>query len=68
MRREAPRRLHHLVRDPAKEECIGTVENFDGAAMQLFIRGDCTMIAAPVQRDVDGIPKGSHFSRASPAV
>jgi hypothetical protein len=29
--------------------------------MQLFVRGDCTMIAAAVQSDVDGIPKGSHY-------
>jgi hypothetical protein len=29
--------------------------------MQLFVRDDCAMIAAPVQCDVDGIPKGSHF-------
>jgi hypothetical protein len=28
--------------------------------MQLFVRDPFTMIAAPVQRDVDGIPKGSH--------
>jgi len=28
--------------------------------MQLFVRGYCTMIAAPVQCDIDGIPKGSH--------
>jgi hypothetical protein len=28
--------------------------------MQLFVRGDRTVIAAPVQCDVDGIPKGSH--------
>jgi hypothetical protein len=28
--------------------------------MQFFVRGTCTMIAAPVQGDVDGIPKGSH--------
>jgi hypothetical protein len=28
--------------------------------MQRFVRDDCTMIAAPVQGDVDGIPKGSH--------
>src|SRR6266508_1592005 len=31
--------------------------------MQLFVRDDCTMIAAPVQCDVDGIPKGSHCVR-----
>jgi hypothetical protein len=29
--------------------------------MQVFVRGYCTMIAAPVQCDVDGIPKGSHY-------
>jgi hypothetical protein len=29
--------------------------------MQLFVREHCTMIAAPVQCDVDGIPKGSHY-------
>ncbi len=29
--------------------------------MQVFVREDCTMIAAPVQCDVDGVPKGSHF-------
>ncbi len=28
--------------------------------MQVFVREHCTMIAAPVQCDVDGIPKGSH--------
>src|SRR5215211_3369776 len=34
--------------------------------MQVFVRGDCTMIAAPVQCDVDGVPKGSHFARVPP--
>jgi hypothetical protein len=33
--------------------------------MQLFVRDDCTMIAAPVQRDVDGIPKGSHYAKST---
>jgi hypothetical protein len=28
--------------------------------MQLFVRDPGTMIAAPVQGDVDGIPQGSH--------
>ena len=28
--------------------------------MQGFVRDDCAMIAAPVQRDVDGISKGTH--------
>jgi hypothetical protein len=30
--------------------------------MQVFVREHCTMIAAPVQCDVDGIPKGSHYA------
>jgi hypothetical protein len=34
--------------------------------MQLFIRGYYTMIAAPVQCDVDGIPKRSHYGRVPP--
>jgi hypothetical protein len=29
--------------------------------MQVFVRDDCSMIAAAVQRNVDGIPKGSHL-------
>src|ERR1044071_7074036 len=31
--------------------------------MQFFVRRTCTMIAAPIQGDVDGIPKGSHHAR-----
>ena len=31
--------------------------------MQGFVRRTCTMIAAPVQRDVDGVSKVSHFAR-----
>jgi hypothetical protein len=31
--------------------------------MQVFVRDHHTMIAAPIQCDVDGIPKGSHFAR-----
>jgi hypothetical protein len=34
--------------------------------MQVFVRGYCTMIAAPVQCDVDGIPKGLHYARVPP--
>jgi hypothetical protein len=29
--------------------------------MYVLVRGPHTMIAAPVQGDVDGIPKGSHY-------
>ena len=31
--------------------------------MQVFVDEAYTMIAAPVQCDVDGVPKGSHFAR-----
>src|SRR5664279_4591367 len=31
--------------------------------MQVFVREHFTMIAAPVQCDVEGIPKGSHYVR-----
>jgi hypothetical protein len=34
--------------------------------MHVFVRDPYAMIAAPVQRDVDGIPKGSHSVRVSP--
>ena len=33
--------------------------------MQLFVCGYCTMIAAPVQCDVDGIPEASHLRTSS---
>jgi hypothetical protein len=36
--------------------------------MQLFVREHRTMIAAPVQGDVDGIPNGSHDLGVSPMV
>src|SRR6185503_17721270 len=62
-RRRPKRRLHHFVSHPAKEEGIGLVEVLDRVTMQLLVRGNCTMIAAPVQCDVDGIPKGSHCVR-----
>src|ERR1700737_1805682 len=62
-RRRPPRRFHHFVRHPAKEKGIGLVEVLGRVTMQVFVRGDCTMIAAPVQGDVDGVPKGSHFAR-----
>jgi hypothetical protein len=42
------------------------VEVLDRVTVQVFVRGDCTMIAAPVQRDVDGVPKGWHFARVLP--
>jgi hypothetical protein len=47
--------LHHLVSDPAEEEGVGLFQFFDGVAMQLVVHGYGTVIAAPVQGDVDGI-------------
>jgi hypothetical protein len=38
----------------------------DGLTMQIFVRGYCTMIAAPVQGDVDGIPAGLHNATVAP--
>src|SRR5438552_17552483 len=64
-RRRPPRCLHHFVSHPAKEKSIGLVEDFRRVTMQVFVRGDCTMIAAPVQCDVDGVPKGSHYITVS---
>jgi hypothetical protein len=64
--RRPERRLHHFVSHSAKEEGIGLVEVLDRVTMQVFVRGNCTMIAAPVQCDVDGIPKGFHYARVPP--
>jgi hypothetical protein len=36
--------------------------------MQVFVHEHCTVIAAPVQRDVDVIPKGSHYARVLRAI
>src|SRR5437762_7856420 len=59
--RPPPPCLHHFVGHPAEEEGIGPVEVLDRVTMQIFVRDHCAMIAAPVQCDVDGIPKGSHY-------
>src|SRR5215470_3553287 len=64
-RRWAPRCLHHFVSHPAKEEGIGLIEVLDRVTMQVFVREHYTMIAAPVQCDVDGIPKGPHCVRVT---
>jgi hypothetical protein len=34
--------------------------------MQVFVREHCTMIAAPVQCNIDGIPKRSHYATVPP--
>jgi hypothetical protein len=58
--------LHHFVRHPAKEKGIGLADVLDRVTMQVFVDEAYTMIAAPVQCDVDGVPKGSHFARVPP--
>ena len=55
-----------LHRHAAKQEGIGLVEVLDRVTMQVFVRGDCTVIAAPVQRDVDGVSKGTHLASVPP--
>jgi hypothetical protein len=67
-RRGPPRCLHHFVGHPAKEEGIGLVEVLDRVTMHVFVRDHCPMIAAPVQCDVDGIPKGSDHVRVPIAI
>lgn len=57
-RRRPPRFLHHFVGHPTEEKGIGLVEDISRVTMQVFVRDDCAMVAAPAQRDVDGIPKG----------
>src|SRR4029453_8266900 len=59
--RRPPRCLHHFVSHPAKEEGIGLLEVLDRVTKQVFVCEHCTMIAAPIQCDADGIPKGSHY-------
>src|SRR5687767_854362 len=59
------RDFHYFVSHPAEEEGIGLVEVLDRVTMQVFVRGYCTMIAAPVQRHVHGIPKGPRHAMQS---
>jgi hypothetical protein len=57
-----------LISHPAEEKGIGPVDVLDRVTMQLFVRDPFTMIAAAVQCDVDGIPKGSHYVRVPIAI
>jgi hypothetical protein len=45
---------------------IATGEVLRRVTMQFFVREHGTVIAAPVQCDVDGIPKGSHCISVTP--
>jgi hypothetical protein len=58
----APRtRTHRSIPAPPRPEGVLRLLVLDRVTMQVFVRENCTMIAAPVQCDVDGIPKGSHY-------
>ena len=50
----SPHGFHPFVNRPAKEKGVGPGNVLDRVTMQLFVRDDCTMIAAPAQCDVDG--------------
>jgi hypothetical protein len=54
---------HAKLQEPIAALAPCTVEVLDRATMHLFVRGNCTAIAAPVQRDVDGVPKGPRCVR-----
>ena len=52
--------LHNFIGCPAKEKGIRLCKVLGRVTMQLFIRDHRAVIAAPIQSDIDGIPKGSH--------
>ena len=43
-------------------------EVLDRVTMQIVVRDHYAMIAAPIQRDVDGIPKGARHVRIPTAI
>jgi hypothetical protein len=49
-----------LVSHPAKEQGIGVSDVLERVTVQVFVGDSFTVIATPVQGDIDGIPKGSH--------
>src|SRR5206468_6985924 len=65
--RPTPGCLHQLVSRPAKEERIGLFDVLDRVPMYVFVRDHYSMIAAPIQGDIDGISKGSHSVSVSKA-
>src|SRR5262249_59232044 len=57
-----PRRLHHLVGDPAEEQGIGSFHLSGPVAHRLLVRGEpCLVMAATVEGDVDRVSKWSHL-------
>jgi len=76
LRREGVReRIVQRHREPSlhrrlplgKQQGIGLIENICRVTVQLFVRGDRTVIAAAVQCDIEGVPKGSHVAKVRPA-
>src|SRR4029450_6466794 len=67
-RRRPKRCFHHFISHSAKKDGISPVEVLDRVTMQVFVREHCTVITAPVQCDVDGKPKGSHYVRVPIAI
>lgn len=63
--RRAPRCFHHSAGHPAEQQSIGPGEDLGGVTMQIRARGDHTVLAASVQRDVDVISKRSHHEPVS---
>jgi hypothetical protein len=57
-----------LVGYPAEEEGVGLGDDLGGVTVQGIVRDHYPMIAAPVQGDVDGVPKGSHQVRVPIAI
>jgi len=49
-----------LVCHPTEEKGIGLLDVPGVVTVHLFVRDACPVIDAPVQGDVDGVPKGSH--------
>src|SRR5262249_52120011 len=57
-----PRRLHHLVGDPAEEQGIGSFHLSGPGAHRLLVRGGpCPVMAAAVEGDVYRGSKWSHL-------
>jgi len=50
-----------LVDHSAEDEGIGPVDVLYRVTMYVFVSDTYPMIAASVQRDVDGIPKWAHY-------
>ena len=60
--RRAPRGLHHFVGHAPQKKGIGLLNDLGRVTMHVFVRRDCTMIAAAVQRDIDGVAKRTHLA------